>query len=575
MTLVGLLVAIAIFVVVFVGLLSAFETIISMIGRQKASSGALALANERMEYVRSLPYNTVGTIGGIVAGPIPQVSTTTLNGVTYVERVDVRYFDDDADGQGALDSNTITADYKVVRVEYSWDEKGVPKELVLISNIVPNGIETLAGGGTLTINVFDALAQPVPGASVTIVNNTTTSTINTTVFTNASGQAMLPGAPAASQYQISVSKLGYSTDATYSATGTNANPNPPHVAVVESGISTMSFSIDETSHIRLIARDEPVYGAFSDTFSDSSLVASTTNTQVSTGEVILAQTAGLYDTAGSVTSTTSAPTALHRWLAVDLSINAPGGTDALVRLYSVDAGGTYTIIPDGDVPGNSAGFGDGLLDISTLATSTYSRLALVADLSTTNTAITPELEAWTISYEASVNPISGVAIDVAGNKSIGSTAALVPIPKNATTAITGTDGRVTLADMEWDSYTISIDGAAEGYDIAEACSNIPLAHNPGEDSTVLLTLLPNVAHSLRVTVVDGAGNPIPEASVTLERTGFNTTLPVSVCGQAFFNSGVVTATDYQLTVAAPGFTSEVLTNVEVADATSRTVILLP
>src|SRR5688572_8730500 len=52
---------------------------------------AIALANEKMEMVRNLPYLSVGTIGGVPAGSIPQAETVSRNNQTYTVRTDIRY----------------------------------------------------------------------------------------------------------------------------------------------------------------------------------------------------------------------------------------------------------------------------------------------------------------------------------------------------------------------------------------------------------------------------------------------------------------------------------------------------
>jgi len=572
-SLVGVIVAAALMILVFGGLFSAFVTLTDMIARQKGEAGAVALLNERMEYVRSLPYTTVGTVGGIVSGPLPQNSTTTLNGITYAERIFVNYIDDEADGTLLSDANLITADYKVVKIEYTWDHKGSPLKHFLVSNIVPNGMETLAGGGTLVIDVFDATVQPVVGAAVRVVNNTTTSTIDTTVVTNSVGRALFPGAPAAAGYEITVSTLGYSTDQTYSATTSNPNPNPPHVAVIESAVSSVSFSIDELSDLTLTTRGTPVTNAWSDTFVDNSLLETESNTTVSGGAIVLTDVAGVYNTPGSVTATATVPVTLDRWLAMESDIYAPTNTNAYIQLYSVDVSGTYTLIPDVDLPGNSTGFTAGVVDISGLSVGTYDRLAIGAVLSTTDTALTPEIRSWEISYEESAPSISGVTVDIVSNKTIGTSASSTPVYKYASSTVSNGSGQAVLSDMEWDLYTVTIDGASEGYDIAEACPNIPFALNPSVNDTVLLTLEPHVTNTLRIYVEDTNGNPIPGADVRLRRSGYDVTETTSVCGQVFYNSGLGVFSDYDVDVTASGYLPESVTSVSV-DGNSNLVVVL-
>jgi hypothetical protein len=125
-----------------------------------------------------------------------------------------------------------------------------------------------------------------------------------------------------------------------------------------------------------------------------------------------------------------------------------------------------------------------------------------------------------------------------------------------------------LTDIEWDLYDVSIDGATEGLDIAEACNTVPYALNPAADDELLLTLVPHTTNTLRVYVSDVSGSPVSGAQVDLSRSGFAETQTTSSCGQVFFNSGLTTASDYVLDVSALGYTSENSTDITI-DGTSN------
>ena len=163
-SLIDVIVGTAILVIVFVGIFGIFKLSIELVSSSKAKTGALALANEQMEYLRSLSYDDVGTIGGIPSGNIPQEETIVLNQATYTRRTFIQYVDDPKDGLGAGDENFITADYKHAKVEMKWTIGETKRKFSLVSNIVPKGIETLQGGGILTINTIDAFGAPLPGA---------------------------------------------------------------------------------------------------------------------------------------------------------------------------------------------------------------------------------------------------------------------------------------------------------------------------------------------------------------------------------------------------------------------------
>jgi hypothetical protein len=127
-------------------------------------TGALALANEKMEFIRNLEYNEIGTIQGIVPGLLYSSEKVSKNNCAYNIKTEVRYIDDLADGVAPFD--LINNDYKQVHVEVDW---GVPEKSVsLYSVFVPNGLETNIHSGTLSINVIDSTGVPVPAVSVEI-----------------------------------------------------------------------------------------------------------------------------------------------------------------------------------------------------------------------------------------------------------------------------------------------------------------------------------------------------------------------------------------------------------------------
>ena len=111
MTLVEVVIASALVLLVFGAIMTAFQTILTLVGSSKAQAGAVSLANGRMEYIRSLPYNSIGTLAGIPQGVLPELATTSLNGVTYNERILVEYIDDPKDGSGATDSIALSPVY--------------------------------------------------------------------------------------------------------------------------------------------------------------------------------------------------------------------------------------------------------------------------------------------------------------------------------------------------------------------------------------------------------------------------------------------------------------------------------
>jgi len=240
-------------VAIMLMLMHAFFTLIStsyqILAQSRSQTVARALANEKMELARNLPYDDVGTVGGLPSGGLLQQETVLRNGQAFTVNTAVIYKDDPFDGQAPTD--LLPADYKIVRVEITWTLLGFPtnKSLVMVTNIAPRGVETTAGGGTLSILVFDSQGQPVPQADVHIEASTINPPVNLDLQTDNLGNLILPGAPVCTDcYHVTVSKNGYSTDRTYT-TAEVTNPSQPPLTVIESKVTEVSFSIDQLTDV--------------------------------------------------------------------------------------------------------------------------------------------------------------------------------------------------------------------------------------------------------------------------------------------------------------------------------------
>jgi prepilin-type N-terminal cleavage/methylation domain-containing protein len=569
-SLVEMIVTAAIMSLVFGGLFQALQVMTNVMATSKAKAGALSLISERMEYIRSLPYSSVGTQGGVPSGILLQNSTTTFNGILYAERILIQYVDDPADGSGSADGNGILSDYIQMKVEYTWTHRGVTDSMFLVSNVVPPSIESTFGGGTIRVNVFDATAAPLAGAEVQFINNETNPVIDTIRYTDTSGVAYLSGAPVASNYQIITTDTGYSTDRTYMATTSNPNPATSPVAVLESQVSTMNFQIDQLSDLHLTILSAASYDTFSDTFTDYSLTDAYSNTVIAAEAFQLTDTAGVYDTSGSIQSTSTAPSSLHSWYSA--AFNASTSAQSWVQVSVMyDNAGVLTRIPDEDLPGNSTGFQNTPIDITGLDVTLYPELALYGLFRTTDTAQTPVLYDWNLTYITSRPPISGVDVSIQGSKSIGTDGDAQPVLKYKDNGVSDSNGEIDFDGIEWDIYTIGV--TSPGYSVYEVCPTSPYALNPGVTQEMKLTLGGASSQLLRVIVSQVDGTPVPEATVRLENTGVDQLSTTSLCGQSYFDSGLYNDDDYMLTVTAPGFTTEVTASTTVSSSSTVTVIL--
>lgn len=556
-TLVEILIVIGVTVVIFAGLFASVQYTFRLIAHSSAKLSALSLVNDRMEYFRSLPYDDVGTIAGIPAGTIPQNSTTTLNGLEFSERVLVEYVDDVADGAltaTTTDSNGIPSDYKRVKIEISWTLNGQTEELSLVSNIVPRSIETTSGGGSVRVNVLDADNTFLPGAEVRLLNNTTTSTIDITRFSDASGVALFSGAPAASDYQVFVTAPDYSTDQTYEATTTNPNPVVAPFAVLESDISTVTFQIGELSDILVSTLSSITEDEEAETFSGTSGIATSTDTAVVAGELVLAGGAGSYMASGKAFLSQIDPPSLEKWESVVIVGDTPGGTDYFTQLYTGTTS-SYTLVNNSDLPGNASGFTGTVIDISSLDISTYPDLTVAITLQTSDNNFTPTIDEVTTYYRTAETARANVNFDVEGNKIIGEELDFTPIKKVAFSTSTNGSGERTLNDIEFDSYTFA---NTDGLALVRSCPNLPLVHEAGATSTLEMVLESGVANSLRVSVNTLGGQPLPGATVDISRTGFSDSAETDACGQVFFSTGITANNDYSLTISRTGYSPETI-----------------
>ena len=552
MTLVDVVVGTALMLVLFLSLFGVLKASLTLSTFAKAKAAATAVGQVQMEYLRGLSYDDLGTVGGIPAGAVPEDATTTEDGVAYATHTFISYVDDGADGTGESDTNGITTDYKRARVEVAYTIAGRDKSVVLVSNFAPPGLESSNGGGTLEIDVVDAVGVPVTGATVHIINASTSPTVNVTTLTNANGQVYLGGAATSSEYQVAVSKSGYSSAQTYARDTTNQNPNPGYLTVTKDTTTTQTFPIDRLATLNLATYTPVATSTFADTFTDTSKLSETSSTTVSGGALTLLNG----ETSGTAQSVATTSAYLAHWGAVMATTSVPAGASVLLHVYD----GSGTFVPDSALPGNSAGFSSFPVWLSGLSTTTYPSLSVGADLSAGGSS--PSVASWSLSYTAGPVPLPDVAFTLTGTKTIGADGEGVPIYKTVTPAATGGDGTQGLT-LEWDSYALSI----PDYDIEDACPSPPYALSPGSTTNASLFLIAPTTNYLRVLVTDNNGAVVSGASVTLSRTGYSKTVSSSSCGTAYFGN-LTAASDYTVSIEKAAYTTTNFTGVAVSGASA-------
>ncbi len=561
----------ALMLVVFVSIFGVFNMGIKLVGKSKAKAGATALAQEQMEMIRNLPYDGVATLGGIPAGNIPQTETIILNGIEYTRRTLIRYVDDPKDGIGALDENGLTADYKVIKSELSW--QGASEPIIFVSNIIPKGIETVAGGGTLVIDVFDASVQPVVSAKVYVENASTSPAVSVDYYTNSEGRVMVPGAPAASSYEITVSKENYSTAKTYDAASPNVNPSPGHLTIIEGETTEASFVIDRVS-AETVRTLEPIKGfVWQDFFDDWSKISSSSNIAISGGQAMLAEesTSTYYVSGYLISSDFGGYENLVNWSEFSWNDSRLASTSVSYQIMHYQDS-NLVLVPDSDLPGNAAGFESSSLDLSGLNIANYPVLKLRANLITEDFGATPSVLDWQLTWNAGPITLPNIAFNMKGQKTIGAGADGSPIYKYSQNLFTNSGGQLEINNLEFDAYNIIVDGIATGWDVSESCPFQPNNILPNINSAVDLYLVSHSNNTLLIGVRDAAGAMINEAGARLYRIGYDENQTTSSCGQSFFTP--LSAGTYSLSVSKAGFENFTGT-VDVTDQIKLEVIMNP
>jgi len=247
-TFIDVMVGTALVLVIFLGIFNAYQLGMKVVGQSKNKITATALANEQIEKIRNLPYESVGIIDGqlpVAVGVLASSTNIFLNNVEYFIKRNIEYISDEADGIG--DEDECDLDYKRAEIEVSWGGR-FSGEVKMVTDIAPkNKFEEIAScqaqpGGILSVKVFDAFGLMIASPLIEVFNTESGELIAS--YTPVSGKKDIP--LATSTYKVVVSKTGYSTDRTY-GTDEITTPTKPHPIILEKQTTEISFSIDKIS----------------------------------------------------------------------------------------------------------------------------------------------------------------------------------------------------------------------------------------------------------------------------------------------------------------------------------------
>lgn len=235
-TLVETLVGVAVFTLILLATYQAYVSLFQVVSASQYRIAAVNLANEQIEIIRNLPYADVGISGGIPAGKIPKVQFLSRSGYDFIATTTIRNIDLAFDGTiGSTTNDLSPADNKTVEVEIGCPGCRGFTPIFITTQIAPKSLETASTNGALFVKVFDASGAPVTEADVRITSTSTT-IVDTT---NVDGMLQVVDVPPlANGYSVQVSKVGYSSDRTYTP-----------ITVLLQQVTQASFAIDRVSQL--------------------------------------------------------------------------------------------------------------------------------------------------------------------------------------------------------------------------------------------------------------------------------------------------------------------------------------
>ena len=592
-TLIEILIGTALALIIFSGIFGAYRVGLKVVGQNKARVSAIALADEQMETIRNLSYADAGTysckeeypdcsltqpttiIQGYPYGKVKNSFQRSINNVLYTITTKIDYTVDSFDGV-ASPADVCPNDYKKIKVNVSWGGR-FPGEVPLDTIISPANTsqECDETGGVLKITIFNASGEAVAFPDIK-VTNIHTGLVKTAQPENGVAYISLPADTSA--YRIEASKDGYSFERTY-AVGeiydgqTISTPTKPNATLLEGKLTEASLSIDKLSSLTVNSHAEGASASFMDSFFDASQIVEFSHVAVSGGAAKLAKTDSIhYYPSGYIISQTIEPAALISWNELNYTDNTPSNT--LIRyqvLYL--SGADWILVPDSDLPGNSAGLQHPPISLSRLARETYPKIRLKATLlSQGNLRKTPIIYDWTATWFGS-NPtiINDVVFNLQGGKTVGKTSSNKQIYKYSQNKQTSS-GAITISDLEWDSYSFSVDKSATGFDLTRTDPIQPLSLAPDSSQTAELFL--KAENSLLVLAKDNStAQPIFSANIRIYNASLNydQSLLTDEAGLAYFLP--LSAGTYSLEITADGYQNYAST-ISVSGSTNKIVNLI-
>lgn len=270
-TLVEVIVDAFVITIVFTALVAGFLIALKTVNGGRARSAASSLANQTLEQLRNLPYNSLSTQHGSILpqGSIPDTQNFVRSGSTFVVHTTIIYVDDPfdgcaipiagakyrcTDGGTSTQQDTVPVDYKRITVTVNQQNSTIILAS-LTSSAAAKAAETPSNTGILLITVDDSKGAPIEGATVVITDASTN--VNITATTNGQGYVFVANVPpdTAVGYHVVASLAGYSSDFTTARSGQTVQYQPD-VFVHAQQITAQTLSIDQLATIAVTVVNE-------------------------------------------------------------------------------------------------------------------------------------------------------------------------------------------------------------------------------------------------------------------------------------------------------------------------------
>jgi type II secretory pathway pseudopilin PulG len=159
-TLVELIIALTLLLLISLAFIPMFVYITEASQSNKARLVALKLASSKIEEIRALPYDEVGTVGGNPQGVIPQTETKPIEGINYIIETQIGWVNDPSDDD-AGGNDPLPYDYKSVKVKVTAPSSFTGEVVKTIDTLVAEeGEERVLPGGNIEVKVQRAWYEP-------------------------------------------------------------------------------------------------------------------------------------------------------------------------------------------------------------------------------------------------------------------------------------------------------------------------------------------------------------------------------------------------------------------------------